>query len=82
MTNDVPLLYTTGRIATVLGEPTHRITYVIRTREIKHSAIAGKSRLFNAAAVEQIRSELIRLNSRQSVQFSVFAPAGGSLATC
>jgi hypothetical protein len=61
-----PSLLTAGRIASALGVPLHRIQHVLATRShIRPSARAGTLRLFDMAAVEQIRHELDEMDSRR-----------------
>ena len=47
---------TIGDIARRLGQPDHRIEYLIRTRNIPHVARAGRYRLFDEAAVALLAS--------------------------
>jgi len=59
MATPVPRLRTPGVIAAELGEPLHRVLYVLRTRDfIKPSATAGRLRLFDSQAVAMIRQAL------------------------
>lgn len=60
-------LNTLGRIAEKVNQPLHRVAYIIRTRpHIKHVAKAGRTRLFDEAAVAQIRHELNAIDARSS----------------
>ena len=52
--DSIPRLRTVGVIADDLSEPIHRVDYAIRAFEIKPAATAGRLRLFDLAAVEQI----------------------------
>ena len=52
---------TLGAIAERLGEPVHRIRYVIDSRQIRASGRAGNARVFTEADVERIRTELARI---------------------
>lgn len=62
----IPHLLTPGRIAANLGEPLHRIAYVLATRpHITPSARAGRIRLFDHAALAQIRHELNAIDARR-----------------
>lgn len=64
--DDTPLL-TTGRIAALLGVSLPRVQRIIATRtHIRHTARAGTLRLFDAAAVELIRTELQAIDDRRS----------------
>ena len=60
MTNEkVPNLRTVGVLATEVGEPLHRVLYVLRTRpQIRPAARAGRLRLYDSDAVEQVRSAI------------------------
>ena len=61
-----PRLRTPGVIAAELGEPLHRIVYVLRTRpHIKPAARAGRLRLFDADAVAMIRHALNAIDARK-----------------
>ena len=51
-------LPTVGEIAQRLGEPIHRIEYVLRTRAIAPIGIAGNSRVYAEDAVVRIAEEL------------------------
>jgi hypothetical protein len=58
-TQSIPLLRTPGVIAQELGEPLHRVLYVLKTRQhITPSARAGRLRLYDFAAVDKVRSAL------------------------
>lgn len=50
---------TTGEVATALGEPLHRVQYVLRTRKIGPDQRAGNLQLFGPAKVKQIRKALM-----------------------
>jgi hypothetical protein len=54
---------TVGEIARRLGQPVHRIEYVIRARHIRPCGWAGNARVFPEDAVEMIASELQRIAS-------------------
>jgi hypothetical protein len=63
---ETPRLWTIGVVAADLGEPSHRIAYIVRTRpHIRPSARAGRLRLFNREAVAQIRHELNAMAARR-----------------
>lgn len=55
-------LPTVGEIARRIGRPVHSVEYLIRARNIKPCAIAGNARVFDEAAVQQIASELQRID--------------------
>ena len=59
-----PPLLTAGRIASKLRRPLHRVTYVLRTRDIRPSATAGTLRLYDLAAVARVRHELSGIEAR------------------
>ena len=62
----VPRLRTPGVIAAELGEPLHRIQYVLRSRiYIRPAATAGRLRLFDAQAVAMIRYALNAIDARK-----------------
>lgn len=63
MPNIAPSMPTTGEIARRLGQPLHRVEYLIRTRCIQPAAWAGNSRVFCEEAVQLIARELQRQNS-------------------
>jgi DNA-binding transcriptional MerR regulator len=52
---------TIGEIAERFGVPSHRIVYVVESRHIEPSGIAGHARVFDEAAVQRIGSELRRI---------------------
>jgi hypothetical protein len=54
---------TIGEIARRLGQPVHRIEYVIRARRIRPCGWAGNARVFPVDAVDIIASELQRIAS-------------------
>ena len=63
---NVPNLRTPGVIAQELGQPQHRVLYVLRTRAyIVPSARAGRFRLFDLQAVAQIRHALTAMDARK-----------------
>ena len=64
-----PQLRTPGLIARELGEPLHRIQYLLRTRDhIRPTARAGLVRLFDREAVSQLRHELNAIDARRSIR--------------
>jgi hypothetical protein len=56
---------TVGEIARRLGEPIHRIEYVLRTRNIRPSGLAGNCRVYAERDVERIAAELQRIDTRK-----------------
>jgi hypothetical protein len=67
MANDIPQLRTPGVIADELDMPLARVLYVLRTRShaIKPIGRAGVLRLYDKAAVEMVRAELIGIEQRR-----------------
>ena len=61
-----PVLITAGVIASELGQPIHRVVRVLATRPwIKPAALAGRIRLFDRRAIEQVRAELVAIDRRR-----------------
>ncbi|NOT02119.1 MAG: MerR family transcriptional regulator [Phycisphaerales bacterium] len=56
---------TVGEIARRLGEPIHRIEYIIRARDIAPIVRAGNVRVFSDADVDRIASELHRIDTEK-----------------
>ena len=56
-------LMTVGQIARLLKQPQHRVQYVISSRNIQESARAGRLRIFDLDAVDQIRQELAAIDA-------------------
>ena len=65
MSQTPPYVPTVGEIARRLGEPVHRIEYVIRSRGIRPSGLAGVARVFTDSDVERIASELRRIDAEK-----------------
>lgn len=65
MRSSVPAAPTVGEIARRLGEPVHRIEYVIRTREIKPVSRAGHAGIYSEGDVQYIASELRRIDEEK-----------------
>jgi hypothetical protein len=61
MSVSTPTMPTIGEIARRLGQPVHRIQYVIRARHIQPCGWAGNARVFPEDAVELIACELQRM---------------------
>ncbi len=60
----VPKLRTAGVLAADLGVPIHRVLHVLRTRShIRPTASAGRLRLYDRAALEQVKKELEAIDS-------------------
>lgn len=61
-----PTLITPGVIATELGQPMHRVLRVLATRPaIRPAALAGRVRLYDRRAIEQVRLELAGIDRRR-----------------
>lgn len=56
---------TVGEISRRLQKPLHRIEYVIRSRRIRPSGIAGNCRVFAEADVERIAAALRDIDARK-----------------
>jgi hypothetical protein len=56
---------TVGKIARRLGQPIHRIEYVIRSRQIRPSGRAGNCRVFTAEDVARIADHLRQIDGRK-----------------
>lgn len=62
-----PQLRTVGTVAAELGQPLHRIVYILATRRhIRPSARAGRLRLFDVEAVAMLRHELSAMDARRA----------------
>jgi len=62
----VPRLITPGVMAAELGEPLHRVLYILRTREyIRPAARAGVLRLYESTAIAQVRAALNGIDARR-----------------
>lgn len=55
---------TVGEIAKQLGEPLHRIEYIIRSRNIQPASRAGNVRIFAEAEVAHIADQLRQIDAR------------------
>lgn len=61
-----PKLVTVGVIAAELGIPVDRVYRILRSRtHIKTRAVAGNTRLFDNAAIAQVRHELTAIAARR-----------------
>lgn len=61
MSISAPTMPTIGEIARRLGQPVHRIEYVVRARGICPCGWAGNARVFPEHAVDIIAAELQRI---------------------
>ncbi len=58
---------TVGVMARELGQPIHRIQYLLRTRpHIQHFAVAGGLRCFRCEAVAQLRYEINLIDAKKT----------------
>lgn len=61
----IPTLITPGVIAREVHAPLHRVLYILRTRRhIQPIARAGLLRLYERAAIAQVRYELTSIDTR------------------
>ena len=61
MQDKISQLYTASEIARALGAPVHRVIYILGTRHfIQLCARAGRLRLYDRQAMQQIAEELDR----------------------
>ena len=67
MNNLLPVAITVGVIAQRVGEPIHRIEYVIRARNLQPVERAGNCRVFSEADVDFIAAELRRIDAEKWV---------------
>jgi hypothetical protein len=68
----VPQLRTPGVLAADLGEPLHRVLYILRTRRyIRPSAPCGCVRLYDRQAVAMVRHELSAIDARLADRLEV-----------
>jgi DNA-binding transcriptional MerR regulator len=56
---------TVGEIARRLGQPVHRVEYVLRSRHIQPGGRAGNCRVFTEEDVARIAAELRLIESRK-----------------
>ena len=58
----IPRANTVGEIGRRLGQPVHRVEYVVRARHIRPISRAGNARVFADADVQLIAGELRRID--------------------
>ena len=64
----IPKLITVGVMAAELSVPLHRVLHVLSTRRhIRPSALAGRVRLYDTAALARVRYELNAIDARCAV---------------
>jgi hypothetical protein len=56
---------TVGEIARRLGQPVHRVEYVLRSRRIPPAGKAGNCRVFAEEDVDRVRSALAAIDRRK-----------------
>lgn len=61
-------LITVGVLAESLGVPLARVLYILRTRPIRSAARAGTVRLFDKAAVAEVRAALDAMDARRGAR--------------
>jgi DNA-binding transcriptional MerR regulator len=67
MPEAISIVPTVGEISRRLGEPIHRVEYIIRARGIKASGRAGNSRIFTESDIARIADELSRIAKERLV---------------
>jgi len=66
MIPSLPRLVTVGVIAVELGVSVERVSRILRTRpHIRPRAYAGNVRLFDNAAIRQVRQEIDKMDARR-----------------
>jgi len=66
MQRSFPSLLTSGRLASELGVPIHRVLHVLATRQHIHPrARAGTFRLYDRDALAKVRHELNAIDARR-----------------
>jgi hypothetical protein len=65
VSTSIPTVPTVGEIARRLGEPLHRVEYVIRARNIRPSGWAGNARVFSEGDIDYIAGELRRIDGEK-----------------
>lgn len=58
---------TIGEIARRIGEPAHRVQYIIRTRGINPTQRAGRLRIFSESDLPYIQAEIRRIDRDEVV---------------
>jgi hypothetical protein len=65
MSEHLEPLPTVGEIARRLGQPVHRVEYVLRSRRIRPAGKAGNCRVFAEPDVERVRAALAGMERRK-----------------
>lgn len=61
-----PQVVSLGDIARRLGEPIHRIDYVVRTRNIVPALRVGGRRFYSEATVQHVASEIRQIEAEKA----------------
>jgi len=48
-----------------LGEPLHRVEYVVRSRNIQPVSIAGNLRIFDVATIDRVAAILLEIDHKR-----------------
>ena len=56
--DSTPKLRTAAVIASEVGQPLHRVRYLLRRMDIRPVAVAGNTRLYDRSVVNEIRNSL------------------------
>ena len=62
--NKIPKLYSQQSIAELLGAPAYSIRYIVKSRHVKSALTVGGRKLFDDAALREIRQFLLELSWR------------------
>jgi hypothetical protein len=63
MSDETPKALTPGEIARRIGQPIHRVQYVIVSRQLEPIARAGNLRIFSEADVQYIAGQIRRMDA-------------------
>ena len=74
----VPKLLSIGVVADSLGTTPARIAYLIRSRRIPPSALAGNTRLFTSRDMARLRHEINSIDARRSAKRAATESKGGA----
>ncbi len=65
MSDSVSTVPTVGEIARRIGEPIHRVEYIIKARDIQPTERAGNCRVFTDGDVALIATEIRRIDAEK-----------------
>ena len=65
MVLDLQSQLTPGEIARRLGEPFHRVTHILATRDIKPIGRAGIVRIYSDDSLDRVRNELQAIDAKR-----------------